>query len=39
VVAGAQAQPVLALAQQMDYKEHSPYAVMEQLKSGVEAVK
>jgi len=30
---------VLALAQQMDYKEHSMYAVIEQLKSIVEAVK
>jgi regulator of RNase E activity RraA len=39
VVPRAQAQPVLALAQQMDYKEHSTYAVIEQLKSIVEAVK
>jgi len=39
VVPRAQAQPVLALAQQMDYKEHSMYAVIEQLKSIVEAVK
>ena len=30
---------VLALAQQIDYKEHSMYAVIEQLKSIVEAVK
>jgi hypothetical protein len=30
---------VLALAQQMDFKEHSMYAVIEQLKSIVEAVK
>ena len=39
VVPRAQAQPVLALAQQMDFKEHSMYAVIEQLKSIVEAVK
>jgi regulator of RNase E activity RraA len=39
VVPRAQAQPVLALAQQMDYKEHSMYAVIEQMKSIVEAVK
>lgn len=39
VVPRAQAQPVLALAQQMDYKEHSMYAVIEQLKSIVSAVK
>jgi len=39
VVPRAQAQPVLALAQQMDYKEHSMYAVIEQLKSIVETVK
>jgi len=39
VVPRAQAQPVLVLAQQMDYKEHSMYAVIEQLKSIVEAVK
>jgi len=39
VVPRALAQPVLALAQQMDYKEHSMYAVIEQLKSIVEAVK
>lgn len=39
VVPRAQAQPVLALAQQMDYKEHSMYAVIEQLKSIVQAVK
>jgi hypothetical protein len=32
-------QAVLALAQQMDYKEHSMYAVIEQLKSITEAVK
>jgi len=38
VVPRAQAQPVLALAQQMDYKEHSMYAVIEQMKSIVEAV-
>jgi regulator of RNase E activity RraA len=39
VVPRAQAQPVLSLAQQMDFKEHSMYAVIEQLKSIVEAVK
>lgn len=39
VVPKAEAQPVLALAQQMDFKEHSMYAVIEQLKSIVEAVK
>jgi regulator of RNase E activity RraA len=39
VVPIAQAKPVLALAQQMDYKEHSMYAVIEQLRSIVQAVK
>ena len=39
VVPRAQAQAVLAVAQQMDYKEHSMYAVIEQMKSIVEAVK
>jgi regulator of RNase E activity RraA len=39
VVPRAQAQAVLTLAQQMDFKEHSMYAVIEQLKSIVEAVK
>jgi regulator of RNase E activity RraA len=39
VVPRAQAQPVLTLAQQMDFKEHSMYAVIEQLKSIVAAVK
>jgi regulator of RNase E activity RraA len=39
VVPRAQAQAVLSLAQQMDYKEHSMYAVIEQLKSIVQAVK
>src|SRR3984957_8671466 len=39
VVPRAQAQPVLNMAQQMDFKEHSMYAVIEQLKSIVEAVK
>jgi regulator of RNase E activity RraA len=39
VVPRAQAQAVLALAQQMDFKEHSMYAVIEQLKSIVQAVK
>src|SRR5579863_10702679 len=38
VVPRAQAQAVLTLAQQMDFKEHSMYAVIEQLKSIVEAV-
>ncbi|HET6177934.1 MAG TPA: RraA family protein [Candidatus Sulfotelmatobacter sp.] len=39
VVPRAQAPAVLALAQQMDFKEHSMYAVIEQLKSIVAAVK
>jgi regulator of RNase E activity RraA len=39
VVPRSQAQPVLALAQQMDFKEHSMYAVIEQMKSIVAAVK
>jgi regulator of RNase E activity RraA len=39
VVPRGQAQSVLSMAQQMDYKEHSMYAVIEQLKSIVEAVK
>jgi regulator of RNase E activity RraA len=39
VVPRAQAQPVLSLAQQMDFKEHSMYATIEQLKSIVAAVK
>ena len=39
VVPKSQAQPVLTLAQQMDYKEHSMYAVIEQLRSIVQAVK
>jgi regulator of RNase E activity RraA len=39
VVPRSQAQPVLSLAQSMDFKEHSMYAVIEQLKSIVEAVK
>lgn len=39
VVPRAQAQQVLALAQQMDFKEHSMYAVIEQTKSILEAVK
>ena len=39
VVPRARAQEVLKLAQQMDYKEHSMYAVIEQMKSIVEAVK
>jgi regulator of RNase E activity RraA len=39
IVPRAKAQAVLSLAQQMDYKEHSMYAVIEQLKSIVAAVK
>src|SRR5262249_33316280 len=39
VVPRAQAEQVLAMAQQLDYKEHSMYAVIEKLKSIVEAVK
>jgi regulator of RNase E activity RraA len=39
VVPRAKAQDVLALAQQMDFKEHSMYAVIEKLKSIGEAVK
>ncbi|MGA8811153.1 MAG: RraA family protein [Candidatus Sulfotelmatobacter sp.] len=39
VVPRAKAQEVLSLAQQMDFKEHSMYAVIEQMKSIVEAVK
>jgi regulator of RNase E activity RraA len=39
VVPKAQAQAVLNLAQQMDYKEHSMYALIEQFKSIVQAVK
>jgi len=39
VVPRAQAQTVLSTAQQMDYKEHSMYAVIEKLKSIVQAVK
>jgi regulator of RNase E activity RraA len=39
VVPRAKAQEVLNLAQQMDFKEHSMYAVIEQTKSIVEAVK
>jgi regulator of RNase E activity RraA len=39
VVPRAQAPQVLALAQQMDFKEHSMYAVIEQTKSILEAVK
>lgn len=39
VVPRDKAQEVLSLAQQMDFKEHSMYAVIEQLKSIVEAVK
>lgn len=39
VVPKPQAQSVLTVAQQMDYKEHSMYAVIERLKSIVQAVK
>jgi len=39
VVPKAKAQAVLALAQQMDYKEHSMYALIAQEKSIVQAVK
>ena len=39
VVPKAEAAKVLALAKEMDYKEHSMYAVIEKLKSIVEAVK
>ena len=39
VVPKAQAQAVLTTAQQMDYKEHSMYALIEQWKSIVQAVK
>lgn len=39
VIPRADAQKVLTLAQQMDFKEHSMYPVIEQLKSIVEAVK
>jgi len=39
VVPRAQAEAVLTVAQQMDYKEHSMYAVIEKLKSIVAAVK
>jgi regulator of RNase E activity RraA len=39
IVPRDKAQEVLSIAQQMDFKEHSMYAVIEQLKSIVEAVK
>jgi len=39
VVPKSEAQEVLTLAQQMDYKEHSMYALIEQWKSIVQAVK
>jgi regulator of RNase E activity RraA len=39
VVPRGDAEKVLMLAQQMDFKEHSMYAVIEQMKSIVEAVK
>ena len=39
VVPRAEAQSVLSLAQQMDFKEHAMYPVIEQLKSIVQAVK
>jgi regulator of RNase E activity RraA len=38
VVPRVEAQRVLALAQQLDYKEHSMYGTIEQLKSIQEAV-
>jgi regulator of RNase E activity RraA len=39
VVPRAEAEKTLALAQQLDYKEHSMYAIIEKAKSIVEAVK
>jgi regulator of RNase E activity RraA len=39
IVPRARAQEVLTIAQQMDFKEHSMYPVIEQMKSIVEAVK
>jgi regulator of RNase E activity RraA len=39
VVPRAAAEKTLALAQQLDYKEHSMYAIIEKAKSIVEAVK
>ena len=39
IVPKANAQEVLELAQQMDFKEHSMYAYIEKYKSIVEAVK
>lgn len=39
VVPKSNAQAILTLAQQMDYKEHSMYPMIEQLKSIVQAVK
>jgi regulator of RNase E activity RraA len=39
IIPKARAPEVLKLAQQMDFKEHSMYAVIEQMKSIVEAVK
>jgi regulator of RNase E activity RraA len=39
VVPRGRAVEVLKLAQEMDFKEHSMYAVIEQMKSIVEAVK
>jgi regulator of RNase E activity RraA len=39
VVPRDRAQEVLSLAQQMDFKEHSMYPVIEQMRSIVEAVK
>jgi regulator of RNase E activity RraA len=39
VVPKEKAKEVLAIAQQMDYKEHSMYPVIDQMKSIVEAVK
>ena len=39
VVPQDKAREILALAQQLDYKEHSMYSVIEKLKSIQEAVK
>jgi 4-hydroxy-4-methyl-2-oxoglutarate aldolase len=39
VVPRDRAQEVLSLAQQMDFKEHSMYPLIEQMRSIVEAVK
>jgi regulator of RNase E activity RraA len=39
IIPRAKALEVLKIAQQMDFKEHSMYPVIEQMKSIVEAVK